>query len=108
MNIDDLTIKQARELSAMFCAAHPVHHPLVGKKVLVMLPGRFIYMGTLELVGGYHVFYDAQNIRYWTDRKNALGGLAKKGLLEDDKIDDCPPVWFPVASEIAMMEIKYE
>lgn len=109
MNIDDITIKQARELSIMFNTGRiSCQHPLVGKKVLVILPGRFIYIGTLEQHGEHYVMNDAQNVRYWKERKNALGGLAKYGPISGDKIDDCPPVWFRASEEIAFMECCYE
>ena len=109
MNIEDMTIKQARELTAMFGGATATpQHPLVGKKVLALLPGRFIYMGTLEQVGSHYVLRDAQNIRYWKERDNGLGGLAANGPISGDKIDDCPPVWFCASEEIALMEVNYE
>ena len=108
MNVEDLTIKQARELSAMFGGVSTVQHPLVGKKVLAILPGRFIYIGTLEQHGEHYVLNDAQNIRYWKERNNGLGGFAKDGPVSGDKIDDCPPVWFRASEEIAFMEVSYE
>ncbi len=109
MNIDDMTIKQVREISQLFIAnsATP-QHPCVGKKILVILPGRFIYMGTLEQHGNHYVLNDAQNIRYWKDRENGLGGLASKGPIKGDKIDNCPPVWFRASEEIAFIEVTYE
>ena len=109
MNIEDMTIKQARELSSMFGGqVNAVQHPLVGKKVMALLPGRFIYIGTLEQIGGHYVLKDAQNVRYWKERDNGLGGLAAKGPIKGDKIDDCPPVWFSASEEIAFMEITHE
>ena len=108
MNIDNLTIKQVRELSALFGSGHTTQHPLVGKKVLAILPGRFIYIGTLEQHGEHYVLNDAQNLRYWKERDNGLGGLAKDGPISGDKIDDCPPVWFRASEEIALMECHYE
>lgn len=108
MDIEDMTIKQARELAALFGGAKSAQHPLVGKKVLVILPGRFIYIGTLEQHGEHYVLNDAQNIRYWKERPNGLGDLAKSGPLSGDKIDDCPPVWFRASEEIAFMECRYE
>ena len=107
MNIDDMTIKQARELAVaeMFGGSAPAMHPLVGKKVLVVLPGRFIYMGTLEQHGSHYTLKDAENIRYWETRDNGLGELASDGVKEGDKIDKCPPIWFQVGEEIVFMEI---
>ena len=105
MNIEDMTIKQARELAEMFGGSAPAQHPLVGKKVLAILPGRFIYMGTLEQHGSHYAFKDAENIRYWETRDNGLGGLASDGVKEGDKIDKCPPIWFQAGEEIVFMEI---
>ena len=109
MNIDDMTVKQAREISNLFGSNAVVeYHPCVGKKVLAILPGRFIYIGTLEQHGKHYVLNDAKNIRYWKDRDNGLGGLASKGPIKGDKIDDCPPVWFRSSEEIAFIEVTYE
>ena len=106
MNIEDMTIKQARELATIFCGSAASEHPLVGKKVLALLPGRFIYMGTLEQHGSHYALKDAKNIRYWESRDNGLGGLAADGPKKGDKIDECPPVWFRVGEEIAFMEVS--
>jgi len=108
MNIEDMTIKQARELATIFGEGLTTQHPLVGKKVLAFLPGRFIYIGTLEQHGKNYVLNDAQNLRYWKNRDNALGGLAQNGPIDGDMIDDCPPVWFRASEEIAFMECRYE
>ena len=109
MNIEDLTIKEAKELACMFGAGNSCKkHPLVGKRVMVILPGRFIYLGTLDQKDDYFVLNDAQNVRYWTKRANALGGLAQTGPIDGDLIDDCPAVWFKISEEIAFMELGYE
>jgi len=108
MDIENMTIKQVREISQMFGGQAASQHPCVGKKIIVILPGRFIYMGTLEQHGDYFVLNDAQNIRYWKGRKNGLGGLASDGPVSGDKIDDCPAVWFRASEEIALMEVTHE
>jgi hypothetical protein len=109
MSIENLTIKEVREIAAMLGGKSQIEqHPCVGKKVLAILPGRFIYMGTLEQSGEHYVLRDAKNIRYWKERDNGLGGLAAKGPISGDKIDDCPPVWFRADEEIALMEVTYE
>ncbi len=111
MNIEDMTIRQAREIASLFGDINTPatqQHPCVGKKILVILPGRFIYMGTLEQHGDHYVLNDAKNIRYWKERGNGLGELARNGPVQGDKIDDCPPVWFRASEEIAFMEVCYE
>lgn len=108
MSIDNMTIKEARELAAMFGSSNnEPRHPCVGKKVLAILPGRFIYIGTLEQHGVHYVLRDAQNLRYWNERTNGLGDFAKSGPKDGDKVDDCPPVWFRASEEIALMECCY-
>ena len=108
-NIDSLTIGDARKLAEMFCGGKSVTiHPLVGKKVLALLPGRFIYVGTLTQHGEHYCLADAKNLRYWKERTNGLGDFATKGPVNGDKVDDCPPVWFGVSEEIAFMECRYE
>lgn len=107
MDIENLTIKQVRELTAIFGGSKEPPHPLVGKKVMVILPGRFIYIGTLEQHGVHCVLNDAQNLRYWKERENGLGDFAKSGPVRGDNIDDCPPVWFRSSGEIAIIECQY-
>lgn len=108
MTIDSLTIKDAREIAALFGPNQTKEHPCVGQRVLVILPGRFIYIGTLDQHGKYFVLRDAENLRYWKERDNGLGGFAKKGPVSGDKVDKCPPVWFRASEEIAIMETDYE
>ena len=109
MNIEDMTIKQAREIAAIFGGqTTPRSHPCVGKKVLVILPGRYIYIGTLEQVDEHGVLRDAKNLRYWETRENGLGEFAQDGPKSGDNLDDCPPVWFRFGEDIAIMECRYE
>jgi hypothetical protein len=107
MDLENLTIKQARELAAMFGGSAVERHPLVGTKVLAILPGRFIYIGTLEQHGGHYCLPDAQNLRFWKERNGGLGEFARKGPVSGDKVDNCPPVWFRASEEIAFMECRY-
>lgn len=104
--IDNMTIGEFRRLSAMFGGEKSARHPCVGKRVIVILPGRFIYFGTLEQHGDHGVLRDAKNLRYWAERGGGLGEFAKKGPVKADKIDDCPPVWFRLSEEIVVMEME--
>lgn len=56
MNIDDLTIKQARELAALFVASQPSQaakpHPFVGLYVIARCYAAGVHAGTVESVDG--------------------------------------------------------
>ena len=88
MNLDDITLKQARELSGMFGGAScRQKHPLDGKKVVAVLPNGFIHFGILKDTGYRYELSEASNLRYWKQRDNGLPQFAKDGPISDDRID---------------------
>ncbi|MCG7931925.1 MAG: hypothetical protein N0E44_17980 [Candidatus Thiodiazotropha lotti] len=89
MDLNDMTIGQAKELASMFGANQSCRdrHPLHGKKAVAVLPHGFIHFGTLKDQGGRYMLEDASNLRYWKQRDSGLPEFALKGPVESDKID---------------------
>lgn len=96
MNIDDLTIGQAKELSAIFGGTKE-KHPLDGQKVVAVLPHGFIHYGVLHDSGGRFALSEASNLRYWVKRDGGLPEFAAFGPKEDDRIDKIGVVHFDSA-----------
>lgn len=97
MNIDDLTIGQARELAAMFAtsstpaqAAQP--HPFVGRFVICRCHSAGVHAGILvSQHGDQAVLKDARRLWSWKDNAGvALSGLSQHGLASG-KVDTCVP-----------------
>ena len=102
MNIDELTIGQAKELATMFASEvkepkPPMSHPLIGKKVVAVLPNGFIHFGTLQEESGTYSLNEASNLRYWKQRDGGLPEFAKIGPKNDDRIDVIGTVYFDSA-----------
>jgi hypothetical protein len=99
MNIDDLTIKQARELAALFGASQPTQpakqHPFVGKYVIARCYAAGVHAGTVESVDGDSVVL-RDSVRLWSWKAKegvALSGLAQSGMRRGEgKIDTQNPV----------------
>ncbi len=99
MNIDDLTIKQARELAALFGAQQstqsPKPHPFVGKYVIARCYAAGVHAGTVESVDGENVIL-RDSVRLWSWKAKdgvALSGLAQNGMAKSGgKIDTLNPV----------------
>jgi hypothetical protein len=98
MNIDELTIGEAKKLAAMF-GNQPVHkkHPLNGKKVIAVLPNGFIHIGTLEDDDGRYTLTEASNLRYWKERDGGLPELAIDGPKSGDRIDEVGNIYIETA-----------
>ena len=69
MNIEDLTLKQARELAALFGGGTtpPVQHPAVGKYCVVRTYSAGVHAGILQAASGTAVtLADSRRIWNWT------------------------------------------
>jgi hypothetical protein len=85
MNLDDLTIGQARELAKMFPVAQPMQpavHPFVGKYVVVRTYSAGVHVGILHSAGeGEAILTRTRRIWSWNDGKTlscseiALAGI---------------------------------
>ena len=98
MNLDDLTIKQARELVAMFGAAtHSAPpntpHPFVGKYVIARCYSAGVHAGEVVSVDGENVILkDSRRLWSWKAKDGvALSGVAQNGLKSEGKVDTLNP-----------------
>lgn len=94
MNIDNLTIAQAREIAAMFgnVAAPSKPHPFVGKYVLLRCYSAGVHCGWLvSQDGDQAVLREARRLWSWTATDGvALSGVAIHGL-KSGKVDTLVP-----------------
>lgn len=95
MNIENLTIAQAREIAAMFGAAtapaKPAH-PMVGQYVILRCYSAGVHAGWLvSQTGDEAVLRDARRLWSWQAKAGvALSGLAVHGL-KSGKVDTTLP-----------------
>lgn len=88
MNIEDLTIKQVRELAAMFGqgqgAPAKIDNGMIGKYVIVRCRDAGVHAGFLESCNGREaVMNDSRRLWYWKAKESAfLSGVATYGLVE--------------------------
>lgn len=80
MNIDNLTISQAREIAAMFGAtphaASPQPHPMVGQYVILRCYSAGVHAGWLvSQSGDQAILRDTRRLWRW----HAAGGIALSG-----------------------------
>ena len=113
MNIDDLTVGQARQLAAMFAGtvpapAAPAPHPFVGRYVICRCTGAGVHAGTLVSVNGdTAILRDSRRLWQWQARDGvALSGVAQNGLA-GGKIDTPnPEIWLSGVCEIIPCSAK--
>lgn len=89
MNTDDLTIKQARELVAMFGGAStPMKSPMIGRYVIVRCKDAGVHAGVLEATYGREaVLKESRRLWYWKSAKGSfLSGVARDGLDPASKV----------------------
>jgi hypothetical protein len=92
MNINDMTIGEAREIAALFSNSHvPASadkprwpHPLLGKRVLVRTYSAGVHIGTLASVNPDNAMEchlkDALRLWKWTDGGLSLSAVAHNGI----------------------------
>lgn len=95
ISIDDLTIREAREISKLLGGAgHKSHtsHPFVGKYVICRCYSAGVHAGTLvSQTGDEAILKDSRRLWSWTAKDGvALSGLAMNGL-KSGKIDTLVP-----------------
>lgn len=97
MNINDLTIGQAKELAAMFGASAPVAaqqpHPMVGAYVIARCYSAGVHAGEVVSVDGENVILkDSRRMWSWKAKDGiALSGVAQHGLKDGGKVDSINP-----------------
>lgn len=97
MNIDDLTVGQAKQLVAMFGAAAapaPAPHPFVGKFVICRCTAAGVHAGTLTSVDGdTAILANSRRLWRWMAESGvALSGAAQHGIVaSESKVDATNP-----------------
>ena len=98
MNIEELTIGQAKELAAMFANNAPatpaIDCKMVGKYVIVRCRDAGVHAGVLESYNGREcVLTESRRMWYWkpADGQKYLSGLAIAGADEASKIGAALP-----------------
>jgi hypothetical protein len=94
IDINLLTIGQAREIAQMFAAAMPqvqpqINNGMIGKYVIVRCRDAGVHAGVLEAyIGRECVLNDARRLWYWKPANGGafLSGVAVEGLHPDSKI----------------------
>jgi hypothetical protein len=93
MNIEELTLKQIREIAALVNSAQPAvntaTHPFVGKYVIARCYAAGVHAGTVVSVDGENVVLkDSRRLWSWKAKDGvALSGVAQAGLQDSCKID---------------------
>lgn len=106
MDINKLTIGEAKELAAMFggnASNKIVDHGLQ----IVVLDRGFAYVGDVTTDGEWCYIDGAKNIRRWGTTKG-LGELAADGPRPESKIDESGKVKAPIKSVISFIECDKE
>ena len=115
LNIDDLTIGQAKEIAAMLPVPGLIPVNLLevpddrlapdGEIRIAVLQRGHVVVGKYSQVGEIGRIENASVVRRW-GTSEGLGELAQKGPLSNTVLDACPPVSFHVREIIFLMEVN--
>ena len=99
MNINDLTIGQAKELAALLGGSHgeTKEHPFVGKYVIARCYAAGVHAGEVVSVDGENVLLkDSRRLWSWKAKDGiALSGVAQFGIKTSEcKVDVLNPLIF--------------
>lgn len=91
MNINDLTIGQAKELANMFSGSNgsnSIDNKMIGKYVIVRCRDAGVHTGILESHNGREcVLTESRRLWYWKAAKGAfLSSVATDGLSDESKL----------------------
>jgi len=92
MNIDDLTIGQAKELANLFggtsVSSENTLNSMIGQKVIVRTYSAGVFFGELSQKGGSEVILsNARRMYYWKAKQGiSLSSCALYGVKDDSKI----------------------
>lgn len=89
MNINDLTIGQAKELASLFGnSTATIDNKMIGKYVIVRCRDAGVHAGVLESYNGREaVLTESRRLWYWACEKGAfLSGVAMYGLSDESKL----------------------
>lgn len=83
MNIDNLTLGEAKQLASLFNGNKESQDKYLGWRIVVLVRG-FIYIGDCTLNDNILTITDAGNLTYWGTTKG-LGELAENGPTSSTK-----------------------
>lgn len=89
MDINDLTVGQAKELAAMFGAIQAPKKELIGEYVIVRCRDAGVHAGYLADYEGRNVtLKNSRRLWYWVcaEKQHSLSGVAAVGITEKSKI----------------------
>ena len=105
MTIDDLTIRQARELSALLGGNPPAAAEQdYGVRIVILQRGH-IAVGHVYTTEDEVRIENAAIVRRWGTTKG-LGELAGTGPLSETILDDCPTLHAHPLTVVGMMEVE--
>ena len=97
-NVEDLTLKQLREIAALVngpaTRPHSTLHPFVGMYVIARCYSAGVHAGEVVSVDGENVILRASR-RLWSWKAKdgvALSGVAQNGLKSEGKLDTLNPL----------------
>ena len=114
MNIDDLTIGQAKELARIFTqnkTENPaIDNGMIGKYVIVRCRDAGVHAGVLQQYSGREcLLTESKRLWYWKNKKGAfLSGIATYGLHEDSKVGAEVTVYLTEDCEILLCTTQAE
>ena len=118
MNIDNLTIGQAKELAALFSGAQPQQSGLnnmIGKKCVIRTYNAGVWFGEIaEKAGNEVIVKNARRMwRWWAAKGISLSSVALHGVKHDESkiVEAVPAVWLEAielipASDKAIVNIE--
>ena len=108
MNIDNLTIGEAKQIAAIFGAtqAQP-DSPMIGRKCVVRTCNAGVHFGTVSAHSGQQVVLtEARRIHYW-EGAFTLSAVAKHGIGGDSRVScTIPEILLTDALELIPMSEK--
>jgi hypothetical protein len=109
INIEDLTIKEIKEISALIQGVNKESlssHPFIGRKVLVRTYSAGVHIGTLEKINGMECHLkNALRLWKWEGGGLSLSAVAANGI-KGGRLNKCAEIYLtnciefiPVTSE---------
>lgn len=82
MNIDEITIADAKRIAAMFGSDAKPPHPMIGRRCLIRTYSAGVHVGTVASINGMEVHLrDALRIWKWTGGGLSCSSIATVGML---------------------------
>jgi hypothetical protein len=86
MNIDELTIGEAKELAALFGKTETNKHPFVGKHCVIRTYSAGVHLGTIKSVDGAQVIADDVRRLWKWEGAFTLNEVALNGVSNSSRI----------------------